>query len=263
MLDYLQLYPETLALIKRYPKAQRYDLIEAQMEYACDGKEPNWHDDDTKWLIWEALKLQVDRTVKKVERNKANGSQRKPTEANRSQPEPTEAKQSETEPTEANRSEDKPNGAKRVSTNYELRTMKDIDDDDTACAHARETAFGTVEADPVIIAAQTELAGLTPAHYDDLQAFRADMPDELVLEAINEAVAHGARAWAYVRTVLQGYRREGIRSVGEARERSERRRKQKDAGKRVGAQMYTQRDYTEAELQDNDFLDAARREHAG
>jgi DnaD/phage-associated family protein len=245
MLDYLQLYPETLALIKRYPKEQRYDLIEAQMEYACDGKEPVWPEDDTKWLIWEALKLQVDRTVKKVEQNKANA---KRSRANASEPERNEAKLSEAERKEAKPSEPEPTPADRITTNYELRTMKDIDDDATACAR-EDTPFGSVKVDPVIVAVQSELNGLTISHYDDLAAFRKDLPDELVIEAINEAVAHGARTWAYVRSILQGYIRDSIKTVGQARQRSERRKREGPPGKKVTAQQYAQRDYTEDELE--------------
>jgi DnaD/phage-associated family protein len=124
---------------------------------------------------------------------------------------------------------------------------KDIDDD--ATAHARETSFGTVNADPVIVAVQAELTGLTVSHYDDLAAFRQDLPDELVIEAINEAVAHGARTWAYVRSILQGYIKDGVKTVGQARERSERRRRQGAPGKKVTAQQYEQRDYSEGELE--------------
>jgi DnaD/phage-associated family protein len=124
---------------------------------------------------------------------------------------------------------------------------KDIDDD--ATAHARETTFGTVNADPVIVAVQEELTGLTVSHYDDLAAFRQDLPDELVIEAINEAVAHGARTWAYVRSILQGYIKDGVKTVGQARERSERRRRQGAPGKKVTAQQYEQRDYSEGELE--------------
>lgn len=245
MLDYLQLYPETLVLIKRYPKEQRYDLIEAQMEYACNGKEPDWPEDDTKWLIWEALKLQVDRTVKKVEQNKANGKRNK---ANASDPERNEAKSSEQERNEANASETEPTAANRITTNYELRTMKDIDND--ATARARETAFGVVDADPVIITIQRELTGLTVSHYDDLAVFRQDLPDDLIVEAVNEAVAHGVRTWAYVRTILQGYIKEGVKTVGQAKERSERRKQSgKQVGKTVSAQQYAQRQYSEGELE--------------
>ena len=124
---------------------------------------------------------------------------------------------------------------------------KDIDNDDaTACA--RETPFGSVTVDPVIVAVQKELTGLAVSHYDDLAAFRQDLPDDLVIEAINEAVAHGARTWAYVRSILQGYIKDGVKTVGQARERSDKRKRDGPPGKKVSAQQYTQRHYSEAEL---------------
>lgn len=127
---------------------------------------------------------------------------------------------------------------------------KDIDDDDDATACARETPFGSVTVDPVIVAVQTELTGLTVSHYDDLAAFRQDLPDDLVIEAINEAVAHGARTWAYVRSILQGYIKDGVKTVGQARQRSDKRKREGPPGKRVSAQQYTQRQYSEGELEE-------------
>ena len=65
MLDYLQLYPETIKQLKRYNKEQRCNLYEAMAEYAFTGQEPDWPDDSPEWFIWEALKQQVNRTEKK------------------------------------------------------------------------------------------------------------------------------------------------------------------------------------------------------
>ena len=127
--------------------------------------------------------------------------------------------------------------------------VKDIDNDDDN-ARVRETAFGEVEADPVIVAVQSELNGMTVSHYDDLSAFRETLPDELILEAINEAVAHGARTWAYVRCILQGYIRDGTKTVGEARDRAAHRKKRGETKQSTGANAYsTQRDYTEHDLE--------------
>jgi DnaD/phage-associated family protein len=107
-----------------------------------------------------------------------------------------------------------------------------------------------VDADPVILAIQRELTGLTVSHYDDLAVFRQDLPDDLIVEAVNEAVAHGVRTWAYVRTILQGYIKDGVKTVGQAKERSERRKQSgKQVGKTVSAQQYAQRSYTEGELE--------------
>ena len=235
MLEYLAVYPETLRLIKRYGKADRYDLLEAQAEYAYNRSEPSWPDEDLKWFVWEALKQQVDRVLSKSEQNRANGSRRKRTEANESEPERNVANVSEPERNEANPPKEK-------------EKEKDIY---TAAgtARAQETVFGPVEIDPVIVAVQRDLVGLTMSHYAELDSYRENLPDDLIIEAVNEAVAHGARTWAYVRTVLDRYRKENIRSVAEAKASAERRKQAgKQGGKRVTAQQYTQRHYSENEL---------------
>lgn len=236
-MEYIALYPETLALVKRYPEAQRCRLYEAMAAYAFTGEEPDWPDDALEWYGWEALKQQVDRARSKSEQNKANGGKAKR----------TEAKASETERTEANQSESKRNGA-NLPKEKENEKERDIDND--ATARVRETAFGVVDADPVIITIQRELTGLTVSHYDDLAVFRQDLPDNLIVEAVNEAVAHGVRTWAYVRTILQEYIKDGVKTVGQAKERSARRKQSvKQVGKTVSAQQYAQRQYSEGELE--------------
>ena len=68
--------------------------------------------------------------------------------------------------------------------------------------------------------------------------------------AVDEACAHGVRSWAYVAKILNRYMVSGIRSVEQARQE-----KQDSAvkaappsGKKVTAQDYHQRAYTEEEL---------------
>ncbi len=71
---------------------------------------------------------------------------------------------------------------------------------------------------------QRELTGLTDTHRAALQEFRSLLGDGLVAYAVDAAVAHGARSWAYVERVLENYRRAGIRSAGQARAADEKRR---------------------------------------
>lgn len=102
MLDYLQLYPQTIELVKRYREDQRCRLYEAMAFYAFTGREPSWPDDAAEWLIWEALKQTVDRADKKVNQNKRNASRK---DAEESEPERNEAKPSEAERTGAESNE--------------------------------------------------------------------------------------------------------------------------------------------------------------
>lgn len=120
---------------------------------------------------------------------------------------------------------------------------KDIDNDDDN-ARVRETAFGEVEEDPVIISVQSNLTGLTVTHYNELAHFREILGDDLVIHAIDETVGNSARSWNYTKAILEDYVRGNVRTVGEAKERSEKRKR-----KHTQAQTYTQRQYSEADLE--------------
>lgn len=121
--------------------------------------------------------------------------------------------------------------------------VKDIDNDDDN-ARVRETAFGEVEADPVIISVQSNLTGLTATHYNELAQFREILGDDLVIHAIDETVGNSARSWNYTKAILEDYVRGNVRTVGEAKERSEKRKR-----KHTPAKTYTQRQYSEADLE--------------
>ena len=71
---------------------------------------------------------------------------------------------------------------------------------------------------------QRELTGLTDTHRASLEEYRSRLGDELVEYAVDAAVAHGARSWAYVERVLQSYVKENIRSVSQAKAADEKRR---------------------------------------
>lgn len=121
MLDYLQLYPQTIELVKRYKEDQRCRLYEAMAFYAFTGAEPTWPEEAAEWLIWEALKQTVDRADKKVNQNKRNASRK---EADESEPERNETNPSEPERTEANRNESdnhKPKPITQETINQEIK----------------------------------------------------------------------------------------------------------------------------------------------
>lgn len=124
-MDYAAIYPETLALVKRYPAEQRYYLLEAMVQYAVDGTLPDWPEDAIEWYGWEALKQQVDRARSKSERNQANGSKAKRDEANRSESKRTEAKASEPERTEAKMPKEKENEKENDIKENNLTVVKE------------------------------------------------------------------------------------------------------------------------------------------
>ena len=133
---------------------------------------------------------------------------------------------------------------------------EDINNHHHTRARAEDTDFGPVQIDPLIIKVQQELNGLTDTHYMELDSFRDELPDELVSYAIDSAVENGVRSWSYVRSILERYVREQIRTIGEAKARDEKRKQQQKATfpqrpqKVVSAQQYTQREYDEKKLEE-------------
>ena len=119
---------------------------------------------------------------------------------------------------------------------------KDESHDD---AHARAN---TLEA-----YASGNLQTLSPGNMQDLIAYKDELPEDVIRFAIDEACGNGAPRWAYVRAILEGYKRDGVKSVGDAKAAKERKaRKARDNP----ALDYAQRDYKAEEFGDDFFFDA-------
>ena len=113
---------------------------------------------------------------------------------------------------------------------------KVVEDDTTAAP-----SFDTLES-----YASGNLTVLSPRNMEELVSFKADMPEELIRHAIDEACANGKRTWAYVRSILSRYLQKGIKSVGDAvadKESFQQQRQQKAPASNP-ALNYTQRTET-------------------
>ena len=117
-------------------------------------------------------------------------------------------------------------------------------------AHEADTPFGTIPVDDLIVKVQKELNGLTDTHYSLLAQYREQLGDELVSYAIDNAVANGVRRWAYVERILCNWQEKGVRTIGDAKAEHEKHRSPSaQTTKAVHAQQFTQRSYTDAELE--------------
>lgn len=132
---------------------------------------------------------------------------------------------------------------------------KDEDDETTTGGGTRareeETPFGTVTIDPLIVKVQREIVGMTDTHYDLFRQYRDDLGDELVSYAIDSAVAQGVRKWAYLETILCRYETARYKTVAEVKAAEEERKTRaapQKPPKTVTAQRFTQREYTDAQL---------------
>lgn len=191
-------------------------------------------------VCYRIIRAKVDREMQKYARQAENGAKggRPKTQAN-----PTKPNETQTE-----------NGFSEQNPKNQKETEKETVNNTTttgACVREEETPFGTVTIDPLIVKVQRELLGLTDRHYDQLNEYRGTLGDEMVSNAIDEAVANGVRKWAYVETILSRYLTDGIKTVAEAKAADEKRKQQpkgRDAPKTVTAQRFTQREYTEGQL---------------
>ena len=200
-------------------------------------------------IAFRVIRAKVDRDLEKYAKQAENGqkggrpkTQQNPTKPNRN---PTKPNHNPTEPNETQRNQ------KETETVTETETESFTTTGGNAGAGAREeTPFGPVTVDPLVVKVQRELLGLTDTHYDLLAQYREEIGDEMVSYAIDQAVANGARKWSYVESVLLRLKSAGIRTVAEAKAADEKRKaKGRDSPKAVHAQQFTQRSYTDEQLE--------------
>ena len=254
MLDYLQLYPETIEQVKRYSEAQRCRLYEAMAAYAFTGKEPSWPDDAPEWFIWESLRQQVERTMKKVNQNRDNAKGNKP--------ERIEAKPSERKPTKANTSEPerieaKPSETHNYDNESDTEKEKEIDNSNSS---ARAWVTDSEIADSLQRDQQIEESAKAwglPVNEGQMIKAR-DLAEEYtvpwLLKAIETAGTGKEQTWRYVSGILKSWKTNGGPDVPKKQRAS--------PAKTVSETQYTQRQYTEDQLlsvSDNLFAEVLKR----
>ena len=175
---------------------------------------------------------------------------------------------------------DKTENSKKAESNKKTKSTKKpkvyvydkdeeyINNNDNAQTCEAETEHGDTAADSLISRLNKEQIEMAETHYAELDSFRKELPDDLIIYAIDAAVANSVRKWVYVKRILQEYIQNGIQTVNEAKEHDEKRKQgyincstipQKDR-KPVLAARYKQREYDEKELEErlgvNDIFSA-------
>ena len=99
---------------------------------------------------------------------------------------------------------------------------------------------------------------MSAGNFEELIAFMEDIPKELIRYAVDECCANGKRTFGYLRSILQSYLRDNIRTVGEAKARSERHKATRVA---MGTSSSVQKtknpalDYAQRSYAEKDFSD--------
>ena len=112
-----------------------------------------------------------------------------------------------------------------------------------ACAHEAPPGADTLEA-----YATSNLQYMSYSHMQELASFKADMPEELIRHAIDEACAAGKRVWAYTRSILNRYLESGFRTLGDVKAAEEKRRSASGSKQQQSSPVnFKQREYTEGD----------------
>lgn len=87
-------------------------------------------------------------------------------------------------------------------------------------ARARDNPFSADYAprapDPLVAYAARTLTHMSPNNVEELLSFRDELPDELIIHAIDETTASGSTAYRYTKAILNRYVDQGIKTVAEA-----------------------------------------------
>ena len=76
--------------------------------------------------------------------------------------------------------------------------------------------------DAVVAYATENLMPMSYGNLEELVSFKNDLPDDVIMYAIDTACGNGKRVWSYVRKILARWCDEGIRTVGQVKEEESR-----------------------------------------
>lgn len=179
-------------------------MCRAGLQYGLDGTEPDLPGNDK--ILFPVMKWQVDRDVSKFDEicqkrreagSRGGKSKSKQSEAN--QANATFAKQNEAN--QANAS----NTKKKTKTNTKTNTKTTIISSSTATAENDISAC--------VQAYEQNIGPIARAAFDDISRQLADLPADLICEAIGEAALNNKRSWNYVKAILKRCREQNILSV--------------------------------------------------
>ena len=163
-------------------------MCRAGLQYGLDGTEPDLPGNDK--ILFPVMKWQVDRDVSKFDEicqkrreagSRGGKSKSKQSEAN--QANATFAKQNEAN--QANASNTKKKTKTNTKTTIISSSTATAENDISACVQAYEQNIGPI----------------ARAAFDDISRQLADLPADLICEAIGEAALNNKRSWNYVKAI--------------------------------------------------------------
>lgn len=162
-------------------------MCRAGLQYGLDGTEPDLPGNDK--ILFPVMKWQVDRDVSKFDeicqKRREAGSRG------------GKSKSKQSEANQANASNTKKKTKTNTKTTIISSSTATAESDIAACVQAYEQNIGPI----------------ARAAFDDISRQLADLPADLICEAIGEAALNNKRSWNYVKAILKRCREQNILSV--------------------------------------------------
>lgn len=162
-------------------------MCRAGLQYGLDGTEPDLPGNDK--ILFPVMKWQVDRDVSKFDeicqKRREAGSRG------------GKSKSKQNEANQANASNTKKKTKTNTKTTIISSSTATAESDISACVQAYEQNIGPI----------------ARAAFDDISRQLADLPADLICEAIGEAALNNKRSWNYVKAILKRCREQNILSV--------------------------------------------------
>lgn len=162
-------------------------MCRAGLQYGLDRTEPDLPGNDK--ILFPVMKWQVDRDVSKFDeicqKRREAGSRG------------GKSKSKQSEANQANASNTKKKTKTNTKTTIISSSTATAESDISACVQAYEQNIGPI----------------ARAAFDDISRQLADLPADLICEAIGEAALNNKRSWNYVKAILKRCREQNILSV--------------------------------------------------
>ena len=261
MREYFCAYHTMLAGTRKLSDAECGRLFRALLQYSAGADVEQIKLQGREEVLFDAYSVMIDEEIKadqdRIKKLQVNGTkggrpkkptgfenpEKKPTGFSNNQKNQLVFEEEREKEEKENEKEEKEKRTKKEREEREREKEEKEREEPAVCACACEALPG---ADTLEAYATSNLQYMSYSHMEELASFKADMPEELIRHAIDEACAAGKRVWAYTRSILNRYLESGFRTLGDVKAAEEKRRSATGSKQQQSSPVnFKQREYTE------------------
>lgn len=245
---YIKLFFDWEKKAEALNEEEKLNLIRAMIAYAS-GSEYEFIGNDR--FVFPVFKVQLDKDGESYERqckaNQENGKQSK------GRPRKNAVKPNETEKTQNNpMGFEKPNKPTETEKTLRIKNEEErIKNEESRIKNQELSLYDDERPNLNTIEAYLSnvLINISSTCMQELQAFKEIFPDDVIKHAIDRALDRSKASWAYIKTILNGYQSQGVKTLAQAIEadRQYDQSKQKNGYNKPPQQKhnYQQHEYTD------------------